>query len=66
MHVLYVLAFATLVIVLGFGFWQLISVKRSKANRGEPSGSHVAATNVASPTVQPRGQSPSEVRPTPR
>ena len=58
------LSLVTLVIVLAFGFWQLTSVKRSKANRGEPDG--LIATpgeHVTSPTRGPMGPKPGTVPP---
>ncbi len=58
------LTLATLVIVLVVGFWQLSSVKRSKAKRGEPDGGVAApGEHVTSPTRAPMGPKPGTVPP---
>ncbi len=64
MNTIYVLAFATLGAVVAIGGWQLVSVKRSKANRGEPEGQVAAPpANVTSPTRAPLGPKPGTVPP---
>ena len=58
------LSVATLVIVLVVGFWQLSSVKKSKANRGEPDGQVATpGEHVTSPTRGPMGAKPGTVPP---
>ncbi len=61
------LVFVTLAIVLAFAVWQLTSVKRSKANRGEPEGLRAEPPeHVTSPTQHPVGAKPGTVSQSPQ
>ena len=63
-HPVVYLTLATLVIVALVGFWQLASVKRSKANRNEPDGQVAApGEHVTSLTRGPMGPKPGTVPP---
>ncbi len=56
------LSLVTLAIVLAFALYQLMSVKQSKANRGEPDGlTAEPPEHVTSPTQHPLGPKPGTV-----